>query len=365
MDIDYRTYTFDELARDEYFRKWVIERNAASDAFWSDWVARNPDCAGKVQVAKAFLLALEEKDTALAPTELDQLTDTVISQRETPVMPLWRTTAFRVAASVLLLLGIGYLGFRYQNRINDKPLAIIQEISPSLAENYTEVSNETAQNRRIVLEDNSQIVLYPASKLRYPVHFSGSIREVYLSGKAFFTITKNPRKPFWVYTNKISTQVLGTSFLVNAYPRKDDAGVQVRSGKVSVYTLKDVTQARRSTDRIRAGVVLTPNQQVAFSQTSERLIKSVVEQPVRLAVGQPKAFVFDEAPIGQVFALLEKTYGVTVVYDGPTMQNCFLTANLSEESLYDQLALICKITRSSYEMIDGQIIIHGQGCSAN
>ncbi|CCH51236.1 anti-FecI sigma factor, FecR [Fibrisoma limi BUZ 3] len=361
--MNYHTYSFDELARDEQFRKWVIDRDPASEAFWITWLTDNPDSAHTVQLARAFLLALEEKNTALAPDELEQLTNQVVGQRQRPVIPLWRRTGFKLAASVLLVLGIGYVGL---TSLTDKPTsqstAFIRNISPALAGDYTEIANKTDQVKRIQLQDSSVVSLYPKSSLRYPKQPGSRLREVYLSGRAFFSITKNPRKPFWVYTDKISTQVLGTSFLVSAYPGQREANVEVRSGKVSVYTLKDFQKARQRPGREQNGVVLTPNQRVAYNQTEERLIKTVVQQPVVLAKVQPDELVFDEAPITTVFDQLQKVYGLTVIYDRQTMQHCFLTANLEGELLFDQLNLICRITRSSYELVDGQIIIHSDGC---
>jgi hypothetical protein len=73
-------------------------------------------------------------------------------------------------------------------------------------------------------------------------------------------------------------------------------------------------------------------------------------------------FIFDEKPVSEVFYLLEKMYGITVIYDFNVMGNCYLTANLTDESLFKKLDLICKITHSTYEKTDAQIIIHSEGC---
>ena len=79
----------------------------------------------------------------------------------------------------------------------------------------------------------------------------------------------------------------------------------------------------------------------------------------------PTAFVFAETPVAEVFVRLEKAYGLAVVFDQKTMENCYVTANLTGESLTDQLTLIAKVTRSSYELVDGQIVFHGRGCGDN
>lgn len=362
---DYRNYSVDDLTRDEYFRHWVIDRNSQSGAFWSEWLTENPDCVEKVQVARAFLQALEEKNTALQPVELDQIFNTILKSTRRIEAPRWHRTVFRVAASLLLCVGLGYVIYTYRSKFDadgraDAQNSSPENFSPALATDYTETVNDSAQPRTFLLHDSSTVVLYPHGKLRYPNHFSTTKREVYLNGRAFFSIKKNPKMPFWVYTDQISTQVLGTSFLITT--GDDDAKVEVRSGRVSVYMRKDVEKEPQSRKIESVGMVLTPNQQVVFSTTEKRLVKSVVEQPITLNEVRKEAYIFEETPVSEVFSLLEKTYGLTFIYDAQNLKACYLTANLEGESLFEKLNLICKITRSTYEMVDGQIVIHSKGC---
>lgn len=375
METDYRAFTIDDLARDDWFRDWIIRRDPAAERFWLAWLAEYPDKADKVQVARALLLALEQDDTALSATTLADITDEVAQSKTGRVVPLWRTTAFRrpafrVAASVLVVLGMGYCAYRLVNQPDRQVQVRLQErlprqISPVLVDDAVTRSNTTAIVQSIRLEDGSIIELYPNSSLQYPTHFSATNRKVYLRGRAFFNIARNPKKPFWVYTNTLSTQVLGTRFMVTAFADAPSAKVEVTSGRVSVYRLGDVEKARRDRLAERVGVILTANQQVAYAQTDERLVKTVVARPAEVQPVRANAFVFDETPIAGVFALLEKTYGLPVHYDAATMNRCYLTANLTDESLFDKLALICKITRSTYEIVDGQIVIHSNGCDSN
>ncbi len=61
-------------------------------------------------------------------------------------------------------------------------------------------------------------------------------RDVYLSGEAFFEVTKNPDRPFRVFANEIVTKVLGTSFTVRSFENDTTIQVIVRTGKVTVYS---------------------------------------------------------------------------------------------------------------------------------
>ncbi|WP_332369143.1 FecR family protein [Spirosoma telluris] len=311
-----------------------------------------------MQLARAFLYALEEKNTALPDDELADIADNIIQQNKQLVRPLWSSPMLRVAASILVVLGLGYLFLVYQpgsSRV-DK----LAEISPVLAANYNEVENTKPEPQVITLRDGSVVTLYTNSKLRYPRQFTPKQREVYLTGQAFFKITKNPKQPFWVHSDQISTQVLGTSFLVKT--EGNNAKVEVRSGRVSVYTRKDIRAARRLKQNESVGVVLTANQQVDFIEKEDRLVKSVVEQPIVLQKIERHEYEFEDVPIDKVFKQLEKTYGLSVIYDPVTVKNCFITATFSDESLFEKLNLICRISRATYEIVDGQIIIHSVGC---
>lgn len=61
-----------------------------------------------------------------------------------------------------------------------------------------------------------------------------------------------------------------------------NVSVEVKTGKVSVYTRKDQERAKQNLYKESVGVVLTPNQKVDYSTQEERLLKSIVEQPVAL-----------------------------------------------------------------------------------
>ena len=65
-------------------------------------------------------------------------------------------------------------------------------------------SGTTAQ--KVTLEDGSTVILEPGGEFRYNEKFLNS-REVYLSGDAFFEVTKDASRPFLVYANEITTKV--------------------------------------------------------------------------------------------------------------------------------------------------------------
>jgi len=68
----------------------------------------------------------------------------------------------------------------------------------------------------ITLVDGTKIWLNAGSSLSYPIHFTKNRREVYLSGEAFFEVTSDDAKPFYVITNDMKIRVTGTRFNVTS-----------------------------------------------------------------------------------------------------------------------------------------------------
>lgn len=361
MKEKYQKYQFEDFTKDNSFRRWVIENNTEDTLFWETYQAENPSQQKTILLAQSFLENLRGDELSTTDYELDEITQNIINHGKETKLSVWRNPILRIAASVALLLGIGFFAYTFVfNKNNSNQTSE----SPNKAnEKFVETTNATDKVQTITLEDGSRVELYPQSSIKYSNPFESTKRVVYLDGKAFFDIAKNPEKPFWVHTDKLSTQVLGTSFLVNAYEEQKDASVQVKTGKVSVYLQKDLKTLKENENSRLAGIVLTPNQQASFSVKEDRLVKSIVEAPELLVSPKKEEFVFEEKPLKDVFAVLSKAYGITFTYNEKVIENCYLTANLEVESLYEKLNLICRITHSTYEVVDAQVIIYSKGCN--
>src|SRR5690606_2282187 len=98
---------------------------------------------------------------------------------------------YYVAASVLLLIGVGLFFFQEDHAI------------PKLALERIQV--EANEKGELTLVDGSIVWLNSNSKLYYPDEF-GSERKVYLEGEAYFEIKPDPSKPFRIITGKGVTE---------------------------------------------------------------------------------------------------------------------------------------------------------------
>lgn len=273
-----------------------------------------------------------------------------------PAGAFWRRPPVRWAAgAALLAAGLGSL-LPLGQRVLGPHLPVA-----TTAPGWTRRSNTTPQPQALALPDGSRITLQPGSYLRYATAFDGPRREVYLRGEAFFQVSKNPARPFLVRTRQVVTTVLGTSFRVKAYPDSQVASVAVREGKVSVQASQQADLSTTPAAPAAAGVLLLPNQQAVYSVASRRLKKELVDKPVLLA---PQSFEFEERPVTEVLAALEKAYGVDIVYDQAKLAGCTVSITFYNEPLYEKLGLLCKSLGASYRLADTQIIIHSTGCQS-
>ncbi|MCG8307591.1 MAG: FecR domain-containing protein, partial [Cytophagales bacterium] len=85
--------------------------------------------------------------------------------------------------------------------------------------------------REILLPDSTEIFLNKATT----VFFRQNLwrRETNLEGEAFFEVYRNERRSFFIHIGETTIKVLGTSFLVKAYPG-EPVQVSVISGNVAV-----------------------------------------------------------------------------------------------------------------------------------
>lgn len=86
----------------------------------------------------------------------------------------------------------------------------------------------------IVLEDGTSIWLNAGSVLTFPERFDSKQREVFLEGEAYFEVAHDAKRPFYVISDAMRIEVLGTSFNVSAYADDDYASTALLTGNITV-----------------------------------------------------------------------------------------------------------------------------------
>ena len=372
----YRQYHAEDFVWDESFRQWVCSPTRENDAYWQRWLAEHPEKAATIQQARTMVQALRLAEADLSNEEINYTVQRTVSrirknqlpvvdqpEPEPRVIPLYRQTWFRLAAMLVLVSGIGLSLWIMRAAPSLNPGQRISYTELVERKPMKEVINQSAKPMPVKLSDGSLIILKTGSRISYSPSFTGSLREVYLSGEGFFEVTKNPDKPFLIYANGLVTKVLGTSFTIKAYPTDPNVTVEVKTGRVAVFAQSDPRIKEKAGSRELEGVLLTPNQKIVYVRDEIRLAKSLIDAPQLTSESSAKhRFTFEDTPVPQVFDALGKAYEVDFVYDEQLLANCPLTATLTDQPLFEKLDIICRVIEARYELIDGQIIIYSRGC---
>lgn len=357
--MNYYQFDAEALAADDHFKEWVCCPTPDLDAFWQAFLRDCPERYYQVEEARQLIIGIQAiQQPTLQPDNVDaiwtRIEHTIERSRPRAFVLGWLgDRVWQVAALVALVLGAGWFGWQ---QIRDHFFESKHEQAPAA---WTETLNEASQLMLIQLADGSQVHLQKNSRLRYRTELSGVQREVYLTGNAFFDVKKNPKRPFVVYANGLVTEVLGTSFRINAPKDASTVTVDVKTGRVSVFA----NQAQPSGDPKSRGMVLTPNQKAVFHRDAATLDRALVDSP-RLLVPKSELsqFIFENAPVARVLEAIERAYGVDVIFDEEVMQHCTLTLSLDDEDLFQKINVICKVLDAQYKLIDAQIVIYSKGC---
>jgi transmembrane sensor len=348
----YENFKIEDFIHDTFFREWVLKNTPEAKRFWESWLIQNPERKADIEAAKAIVLSFKIKETPTEEAEIEEGINSIlatIKTAQTPVIPLFKRSWFRIAATIALLVTAG---FWWMNG------GIGSQFGQTGA--YTEgVVHKEDKPLSITLPDGSTVVMQKNSEIHYKKDFAGQMREIQFKGEGLFDVVKNQDKPFVVYSGDIVTKVLGTSFIVKAFETDNKVTVDVIRGKVSVTTIKKQVQK----EAVKSEVLLTPNQKAIFSKVDESLVLTLVEAPKAvMSTDTLQEITFYETPVSEIFTVIEKKYGVDIVFDTRLLKNCAMTTSFKEETLFETLDLICKGIGAKYKVVGVQVIIEGKAC---
>ena len=171
--------------------RWLKQSDGNRDDFAVTrdlWLSCNVAAGNELEVD----IALEKlKDRILL--EQGRMEKESLTERKTLSVVLRWT---RVAAVLLLLLGIGYgIGSWREHSVSD---VIVQN----------QLITAKGSKGRFTLPDGSVVWLNSETKLTYPNQFTGDRRFVSLEGEAYFEGAKDAKKPFVVQAGEIDVEVL-------------------------------------------------------------------------------------------------------------------------------------------------------------
>jgi ferric-dicitrate binding protein FerR (iron transport regulator) len=248
---------------------------------------------------------------------------------------------WRIAASILLVAAASFAVWQYTAHQGYEPA--LQELTASSAEGFV---------HKVLLDDGSLVWLKNNSSLTYPEKFKGRDRRVVLRGEALFEVAKDASHPFIIQCGELTTTVLGTSF--NIKSGEKDIEVVVLTGKVSLTAQND-----------QQGIVVLPSEKAVYRKEMKQLAKveAQPEESVASVSGTEYNMNFNQTRMLEAIRRIEQKFNVAISLTDSSMNNCIITANLTDQSLKKTLDVITLTLRARYEVTGRIVTLTGTGCS--
>jgi transmembrane sensor len=275
-------------------RAW-LEEHPADAAVLSLLQSRTADLVHAtppdLDVEAALRKVTERRDAAdVVPIDSRRLATRTPLRTTTPARR-WRPFALPAAAAAVLLVGAGIYWHSAQNG---------GYTTPSAAQTYATAVGERDSVR---LSDGTRVLLAPESRLTVAAGYGDKVREVELTGEAYFDVRHDAAHPFVVHAGGADIRDLGTTFTVRT-TGDQTVRVAVTSGSVSIAGPQASTNA---------AVVLRPGDAATVASGQTLVDRSGAAEPDTAWMNG--RLVFREAPVATVRSELRRWYGIDLQID--------------------------------------------------
>lgn len=196
---------------------------------------------------------------------------------------------------------------------------IVSNNSGGVASGNT-VYTRPGSKSNITLPDGSKVWLNADSKVTYTGDAGSNIREVFLSGEAFFDVVKDKNRPFMIHTATVDIKVLGTSFNVKSYRNDKETETSLVQGSVEVTIRNDPDKK----------IILKPNEKLSVkNDITNKLEPLIILGRLRYADKDSSILetswiknrlVFDAERLDQIIPKLERWYNVHIAVTGSSKE---------------------------------------------
>lgn len=242
-----------------------------------------------------------------------------------------------IAASLLL-------GFFIFSRIADTK----REAKPN-ARNT--VSTKRGSKSKVSLPDGTQVWLNADSRITYNENFQGKVREVELTGEAFFDVVRDETRPFIIHTSSIDVKVLGTAFNVRSYAEEKNTETSLIRGSVEITLLKSPDMKK---------IILKPNDKLIVNNQEGTLVNGADDKaknnPPVLTLGKihykekdssavetlwiKNKLAFDKETLEDIALKIERWYDVKLIITDEKLKKESYTATFEDETLQEVMGAL-------------------------
>lgn len=246
----------------------------------------------------------------------------------------WTVRLLRVASIVLVVFSLTYWWWTRRE--------IRQYSAPQQS-----IHTPNGQRAELILADGTRVWLNSNTTLRYNDFTSANIREVELNGEGYFSVTKNPDKPFIVKTNRYHIKVLGTEFNVSAYASTSVWSASLVRGKIDI----DAADGSRLME-------LEPNTEAYLENGN--LMKRGLNASESVFKWRKGQICFDNQSMQSIIRKLESSYDVRIIVHNKNILQSRYTGTFSvRDGVSHILDVLSTYEHFSYTLEkDNRIIIN-------
>ncbi len=245
-------------------------------------------------------------------------------------------TKRRFAQTIPILLAaaavaVAFLGWQLQKPISFPPAAH----APSIA----------ATDSQRVLEDGSVVELNRDTEIQ--INYTASERRVRLvHGEAYFTVSRNPARPFIVTAGELDVHAVGTAFSV--LMGEESVKVLVTEGHVKLLSMRPEVLETLSSNQKGASPsevpVLSPNQQAVVSFRASPIplqIASLSPSEIGAALSwQHRLLDFNAVPLSDVLVEFNRRNRVQMVIQDKELASIPISASFHSDNIDGFLHLL-------------------------
>jgi len=202
------------------------------------------------------------------------------------------------------------------------------------------IENSTLKGQVVLLDDNSEIILAPGAELSFKRSYDWLKRDVELKGDAYFNISPDASKSFYLSFEGGEIEVLGTSFYVAGQNKSNGPKVELVEGKIKLV------MGEKSSKMVAGESMHVSGRDLVFGK---------FDSSVKLAKEwENEVILLDNISVGEACRIINEVYGKKVIEHGniANVEDCIIHTNFKIGSLdkfIEELNIIFKIKIRSYK----------------
>lgn len=282
------------------------------------WLKEDASCREKYrEISQSYALASSSWFARRKKQNFEQLRDTLNFQSARK-----RTFSRRIRvwgnAAIWTLLISSSITFLYLHRSSTPAPATVS---------FCQIEIPKGASSKVLLPDSTVVFMNGGTTLKYDASWQHKAnREVFLSGEAYFKVTRNVDKPFIVRAGELDVQVLGTTFNVTSYPDEEEIKVSLVEGKVNVCAVSDAEK----------NLLLSPDEQAVYNKEEKFLSMRKIDAASQVAWTTGR-LVFVNEKLFDILKTIGKKYDVQILIQSQKVHTEYFSGSIDAELALDEI----------------------------